>query len=97
MNSDLFNIIKKEYEINDDIFNEEDEMVIYIKKALNLIQPADKIIMLLYSELQSLRKVGKQLGVSHTIVYREIKRIRKEIIEIIAKLQKNDLSKLTNN
>lgn len=73
----------KQYQPNIDIFSGDTEDMIILKNAVLSLPPADKIIFLLYAETGSLRKVGVILGVSHTICYREIKRIRAMIYEWI--------------
>lgn len=75
--------ILKEYEYNPDIFNEEDERLSSAKKALGEISEADRIIYCLWLDLESSRKVGKILGVSHSTVLKELKRIKNEILEKI--------------
>lgn len=55
------------------------------KWALSKLDVPDRIIFELYAEFQSSRKVGKILGVSHNIVLREVRRIRRQIIELISK------------
>lgn len=88
--------IKKIY--NDYLYTEdnwdEENKVHFAKLALTQLSDADRIIWVLYTDLQSSRKVGKILGVSHNIVLREVHRIRAEILEhynnILAKY-KNDI------
>ena len=58
---------------------EEDKRVYAIKKALASLDKADYIIWCLYMEMQSERKVAKQLGVSRTPINKAIKRIKREI------------------
>lgn len=72
-----------DYDVNEDIFSEEEEYMYQLKKALNALPPADKIIMLLYCENGSLRETGKELGVSHTIVYKQIQKIRQQMYDYI--------------
>ena len=94
MNNDIYKKIINEYNFKElDIFDEDDNRLIYAKQAIKQLSQSDYIIILLYAELGSLRKVGKELGISHTIVYQEIKRIREEIYNIIKKLEENDISK----
>jgi DNA-directed RNA polymerase specialized sigma subunit len=78
------------YKPSTDIFDEtaDDEMNIY-KEAVQILPPADKIIFLLYTEKQSLRAVAKVLGVSHTIVAKEIKKIRQKIKEYVIQTYPN--------
>lgn len=94
MNNDIYKKIINEYNFKElDIFDEDDNRLIYTKQAIKQLSQSDYIIILLYAELGSLRKVGKELGISHTIIYKEIKRIREEIYNIIKKLEENDISK----
>lgn len=81
----------EQYQPTTDIFDEatDDEMNIY-KEAVHKLPPADKIIFLLYAEHQSLRIVAKELGVSHTIIFKEIKKIRLKIKEYINKHYPNN-------
>lgn len=71
----------KEYEPDDSIWNEDSDEVDKIKRAVQKLDDADKIIFLLYAENQSLRKVGKILGCSHYLIFREIKRIKQLIYD----------------
>lgn len=75
--------ICKEYEFDPETAIFEDERIYQIKEALSKIDRADYIIFCLYMEMQSERKVAKQLGVSRTPVNRAIKRIIKEVKELI--------------
>lgn len=76
--------ICKEYEFDPDTaLFEEDERVYDIKEALTKIDRADFIIFSLYMEMQSERKVAKQLGVSRTPINRAIKRIKQQIRDLI--------------
>lgn len=76
------NIIK-EYEPDNTIWNEDNELVDKIKRAVQKLDDAEKIIFILYSEHSSLREVGKILGVSHSTVYKEINKIKKKILDDI--------------
>lgn len=75
--------VMNEYAPNEDVFSDEEEYMYQLKKALNALPPADKIIMLLYCENGSLRETGKELGVSHTIVYKQIQKIRQQMFDYI--------------
>lgn len=78
----LIQKIENEYKPDETIFNTDDDDMTLLKKTLMSLKESDRIIMLLYAETQSLREVGKMLGVSHTIIYKEIKRIKKEMYDI---------------
>lgn len=62
----------------------DDSMVNIINKLDTLSQP-DKIILLMYAELQSFRKLADVLNVSFTTAYKSILQIRKKLLD-------NDLS-----
>ena len=63
----------------EDIWTEEEDEMIMLKKAVQSLSPADRIIFLLYAEYGSLRQVGKELGVSHTTIYKQINLIKSQI------------------
>ena len=74
----------KDYEINDDIFSEESDKVRLVKEALWKLSDTDRLLILLYAEIQSLRKLGEMLGVSRTTAYLQIKIIKEKIKEYVA-------------
>ena len=57
--------------------------MVAIKWALSKIPDADRIIYCLWLDLESSRKVGKILGVSHSTILKELKRIKNEILDLI--------------
>lgn len=75
--------IMADYKYDDDIMNEDDERVAKIKYAISKLPEADKVIFILQTDIQSQRKVGNLLGVSHTAIGKECKRIKEKILEII--------------
>ena len=77
-----FRKIKQEYSYNPDIMNEEDERLTRVKKIIDQkLSLADKTIILLYVDCQSLRKLGARLGVSHMTIRREVQRIKNIILK----------------
>ena len=75
----LQSLIEK-YGDNGDIWSEEQQITKAIRYIVfNKLSDVDRIIFLLYVEYASLREVGKVLGLSHSVIYKEIKRI-KEVI-----------------
>ena len=48
----------------------------YTRKVLMALPAAERNNFFMYCEKQSLREVGKELGVSHTIVFKGDKKIR---------------------
>lgn len=71
-----------EYRVSD----EDDDYMLQVKNIINDLPAPDRILLLLYSEEQSLRKVAAKLGVSSGTVHQKIKQIR----EIIKNRLKND-------
>lgn len=49
--------------------------------ALNELDMADRTLMMLYADLQSYRKLGKLLNISHVAIKMEIDRIREQMID----------------
>ena len=92
----LIQKIENEYKPDETIFNHDDDDMTLLKKTLMSLKESDRIIMFLYAETQSLREVGKMLGVSHTIIYKEIKRIKKEMYDIFKINCNNNNSVLLN-
>ena len=77
-----FRKIRQDYTYNPDIMNEEDERLTRVKKIIDQkLSLADKTIILLYVDCQSLRKLAARLGVSHMTLRREVMRIKKIILE----------------
>lgn len=64
---------------------EYDDDMIDILSAFSAISEADRIILCLYAENQSLRKTAKTLGVSYATTRKAVAKIRGEIIEEIKK------------
>ena len=77
-----FRKIRQDYTYNPDIMNEEDERLTRVKKIIDQkLSLADKPIILLYVDCQSLRKLGARLGVSHMTLRREVQRITNIILK----------------
>jgi DNA-directed RNA polymerase specialized sigma subunit len=76
--------LMKEYAIDDDIFSEESRKVRLTKEALWQLSETDRLLICLYSEIQSLRKLGELLGVSRTTAYLQIKIIKEKIKQYVA-------------
>ena len=65
--------------IDSDILSGDTEDMRIYKECISALQPADRVIFLMYADSGSLRKVGDELGVSHTTIYKQIKKIRRDI------------------
>lgn len=76
--------ILQQYLPDDDMFSEEDVRLNRIKHIIyEKLSETDKRVLLLYAELGSQRKVGEKLGVSASTVNILIKKIRKQIFDLL--------------
>lgn len=74
--------IRGDYAWKPDIMSEEDPRVAEVKRIIQEeLTGADRILITMYADCQSLRKLGRALGISHTSVRKEIVRIRKIILD----------------
>lgn len=81
--------------INKDILSGDSEEVMIYKECVLSLPPADQIIFLMYAEYGSLRRVGDELGVSHTTIYKQIKQIRRDIYNYaLMKYPNNNVTKM---
>lgn len=91
----ILNNLKKvmeDYQPDESIWREYDDEILWLKKAMDELSDADRIIFVLYCEYGSLRKVGRILGVSHSIIYKNISRIKKQMYDYIKSNIDNDNS-----
>ena len=73
--------IRQDYTWEADIFTTEDEKVNKLKYIINRkLNPIDKTIILMYTEYQSYRKLGKKMGLSHMTIRKEVLRIKRIIL-----------------
>ena len=75
--------IIKEYDFDTDDIFEYDDKLKALSAAIKKLSLHDRIIILLYAHFASQRKVGRVLGVSHSVVGQELKRIRAQIFNIL--------------
>lgn len=74
--------IKQEYAFDPSIFNPDEPRVARLKEIIETkLSQADRTILLLYVDCQSLRKLGKKLNLSHMTCRREILRIKKIVLD----------------
>lgn len=74
--------IREDYTFDASIFSTEPERTARLKWIIqHRLTQVEQTIILLYADCQSLRKLGARLGLSHTLVAKEVQRIRKKIIE----------------
>lgn len=82
--------IKELYQIyakDTSIFSEESQLIRVVKDAIETLTQPEKIILLLYAEIGSLRKLAQKLDVSHSAVIKEMKKIKGKIYKYINDLQ----------
>jgi hypothetical protein len=81
--------VKRDYEWDPSVFNDEPERVARIKEIIDTrLTQVDKIIFIMYCECGSLRKLGKLLGFSYVTMSKEVKRIRQIILDEYNKYNK---------
>ena len=84
MTKNEFKNMLEDYAPDDDIFSEEDEDINRLKHIVyDELDEVDKRVLLMYAELGTLEKVGKELGVSRASACLRIKQIRERIKDIL--------------
>lgn len=78
--------VRAYYEWSPEMLKDEGDTAQRAKHALSLLPLVDRTIMVLYAECGSLRRLGRMLGVSRMTAQKEVKRIRKELMEIYERL-----------
>lgn len=80
-NSQTINIdeLLKDYELDVSLFTDLDERLLEIADKWERLSLPEKIVMVLYAEYGSLRKVGALLNVSHSTINNYINEIREKL------------------
>ena len=74
----------EDYKPDNTIWSNEDERVNAIKNIIyTKLDEVDRRIIILYAELGSLRKLGKELGISASSAYLKIKQIKGNITDAL--------------
>ena len=72
-----FKDLAPDYKWDPSIFNAEPERVARIKEIIDTkLSQVDRIIILMYTDCQSFRKLGRRFGLSHSTVRKEVERIK---------------------
>ncbi len=75
-----YKTIREDFRWDPSIFNREPQRVAIVKYILdNVLTDVDRILILLYVDEPSYRKLGKRLGISHTTAAQQIRRIKDTI------------------
>jgi DNA-directed RNA polymerase specialized sigma24 family protein len=86
-----YKTIREDYRYDGSIFSEEPERVARLKWIIdNRLTEVERIIILLYIDCHSCRKLAKKLTLSHNTVAKEVRRIRAKILEEYKRLENND-------
>lgn len=72
--------IRQEYAFNPDIFCPDDTRVREVKRIIEGLDEADKTIFRLYADCGSIRELAKVLHISRGSVWKEVKRIKEQIL-----------------
>ena len=74
----------EDYKPDNSLFSEEDEKINRLKNIIyKKLDEVDRRIILMYAELGSLRKLGRELGVSSSTALSRIREIREKIFEYV--------------
>lgn len=74
----------EDYKPDNGLFSEEDEKINLLKNIIyKKLDEVDRRIILMYAELGSLRKLGRELGVSSSTALSRIREIREKIMEYV--------------
>ena len=77
-----FKAIRQEYAYDPSVMSTDDPRVAKLKYIIeNRLSAVDRIIILLYCETRSYRKLGERMQLSHTTMRKEVLRIKKIIME----------------
>jgi len=80
--------IREDYRWDGSIFSQEPDRTARIKWIIdNRLTEVERILILLYVDCQSYRKLGQRLGLSHQTCAKEVRRIREKILDEYAKLE----------
>ena len=77
---ELRKLLRQYEDKEEDIMSDTDELL-EVYDAVNQLNEADRIILYLYSELGSLRAVGRTLGVSYSTARKAVQEIKGKIFD----------------
>ena len=86
-----YKTIREDYRFDGSLFAAEPDKVARVKWVLDhRLSEVDRTLIILYCDCLSTRKLGKRLGISHSLVAKEIRRIRETILEEYNKIKDNE-------
>ena len=79
--------LREDYRFDGSIFSQEPDRVARVKWIIdNRLTDVERILILLYVDRQSYRKLAKELTISHQTLAKEIRRIKAKILTEYEKL-----------
>ena len=82
--------LREDYRFDGSIFSQEPDKVARLKWIIdNRLTDVERILILLYVDRQSYRKLAKELTISHQTLAKEIRRIKAKILTEYETLQNN--------
>ncbi len=86
-----YKTIREDYRFDGGLFSSEPDRTARLKWVLDhRLNDVDRTLIILYCDCLSTRKLGKRLGISHSLVAKEIRRIREHILEEYDKIKDNE-------
>lgn len=86
-----YKTIREDYRYDGSIFSQEPDKIARLKWIIdNRLTEVERILILLYTDCQSYRKLAKKLTLSHQTCAKEVRRIKAKIIEEYQKIEQND-------
>lgn len=86
-----YKTIREDYRFDADIFSTEPERIARLKWIIdNRLTDVERIILLLYVDCQSYRKLARKLTLSHQTCAKEVRRIKAKVLEEYNKIQTNE-------
>ena len=86
-----YKTIREDYRYDGSIFSQEPDKIARLKWIIdNRLTEVERILILLYTDCQSYRKLAKKLTLSHQTCAKEVRRIKAKMIEEYQKIEQND-------
>ena len=86
--------LREDYRFDGSIFSQEPERIARVKWIIdNRLTDVERILILLYVDRQSYRKLAKELTISHQTLAKEIRKIKAKILAEYEKLTTNHTEK----
>lgn len=86
--------LREDYRFDGSIFSQEPERIARVKWIIdNRLTDVERILILLYVDRQSYRKLAKELTISHQTLAKEIRKIKAKILAEYEKMTTNQTAK----